>query len=149
TQRALAPAAHDFGPTGVLPRLEAARSRVEDRFLNAGSALAETLEIVGGLIEALAELGGALDGEAVDGTTRDLLAAAGRLSALPALQAARRESLEKVQGGGARLRAHVEDMRQTLKYLRVFALNIKITSAGAGEFKGFAEEMLARLEFGI
>jgi hypothetical protein len=46
------------------------------------------------------------------------------------------------------LRAHVTDMQETMRYLRTFAVTVKITGAGITEFAGFAEEILERIHSG-
>jgi hypothetical protein len=135
----------------VFRQLETARSQVEDRFQRAGTILAEVLDVVSRLVVSLTELTDTMESEAVEATTRDLLAATDELSTIPETQSQRRATLEKVHAASGSLRRHIDDMRQTLRYLQVFALNIKITSAGlgAGEFKDFAEEMFERIEFGV
>ncbi len=44
-----------------------------------------------------------------------------------------------------RLVAEMEAMSTSLRYMRVFSVNLKIAAAGAPEFAGFADEMLDNL----
>jgi hypothetical protein len=46
------------------------------------------------------------------------------------------------------LEADIERLRTTLRYLRAFVLHLKITSAEADEFEGFADELMERVNAG-
>lgn len=137
---------------GLSDRLEGARALIESRFSDAGGRLAGSLEMVGGLIQSLDQLGEVLNPEAVARTTRDLLDTAEGLTVLPDAQKGRMGQLEQLGAAGAALSAHIDEMRQTLRYLRAFAMNVKITAGGvvgaADEFSGFAERMCEQLDFG-
>ncbi len=49
----------------------------------------------------------------------------------------------------ARIESDLSDVHETLRYLRTFAVSIKISGAGIDEFSGFADEMLERIKAGI
>lgn len=144
------------GSTGegarVAQRLEAARQVVESRFLEAGDVLSRAVEGVGALIAGLDSMRGNLDADTVTNTTADLARAAESLKSLPDSLGARRERVTELVKFGDRLGACIEEMRQHLAYLRVFAINIKITSGGiaaAGpEFAIFAQEIYDCIEMG-
>ena len=136
----------------IANRLEAARALIEARFSDAGGRLAGSLDMVSRLIESLDQLGAALNAESVSRTTQDLLATAEGLTALPEAQRGRVSRLMRLRDAGGALAAHIDEMRQTLRYLRAFALNVKITAgatiSASDEFAGFAERMCGQLDFG-
>lgn len=137
-------------PVGA--RLESARRVVEGRFLRAGEVLGQAVEGVGVLIASLDKLTKTLDPATVNATTSELNAAAATLFDLPQQHAARRQVIQKIRDRGDALAACIEDMRRNLAYLRVFAINIKITAGGiaaAGtEFGMFSQEIYDRIELG-
>lgn len=136
----------------ISDHLESARAQIEVRFSDAGGRLANSLEMVGGLIDSLDHIGLALNAEAVSGTTKDLLSTAEGLTALPQAQHIRIERMNQLRQAGAALASHIDEMRQTLRYLRAFAMNVKITAGtivtGSDEFGGFAEQMCSQLDVG-
>jgi hypothetical protein len=133
-------------------RLDAARRAVEGRFLQAGEVLAQAVEGVGRLIGSLDQLTRTVDPATVDATVAELNAAAASLLILPGQHAGRREVIKRLGEAGAGLTACIDDMRRNLAYLRVFAINIKITAGGisaAGhEFGLFAQEICDRIALG-
>jgi hypothetical protein len=136
----------------AMHRLELARGVVEKRFLAAGEVLALAVGGVGQLIGSLDSLAGALDPQTVEAMRAELNSAAQSLFDLRERLEARRlktRGLSRLVDG---LRSGIEDMRRDLAYLRVFSINIKVTSAGipgAGEdFALFAQEISDRIESG-
>ncbi len=138
--------------SAVSDRLEAARALIETRFSDAGGRLAGSLDMVSRLIESLDHLGAALNADSVSRTTQDLLVTAEGLTVLPQAQQGRVERLARLRQAGGALAAHIDTMRQTLRYLRAFALNVKITAgatiSASDEFAGFAERMCGQLDVG-
>lgn len=138
--------------SAISDQLESAREQIEARFADAGGRLAGSLDMVGRLIDSLDHLGSALNADAVSGTTRDLLSTADGLTALPGAQHGRIERMRRLRETGEILASHIDEMRQTLRYLRAFAMNVKITAcaigAGSDEFSGFAEQMCSQLDVG-
>jgi hypothetical protein len=136
----------------ITGRLDAARLAVEGRFLEAGEVLGQAVEGVGRLIASLDSLTKTLDPETVKATTAELKAAAASLLTLPDRHAGRREILERMAGLGDDLAGGIGEMRRNLAYLRVFAINIKITAAGVAaagtEFGMFAQEICDCIELG-
>ncbi len=136
----------------ISQRLESARQVVEGRFLEAGDVLSRAVEGVSALIAGLDSMRGNLDAETVSSTAADLARAAESLKSLPDSLGARRERVSELVKFGDNLGACIEEMRQHLAYLRVFAINIKITSGGiaaAGpEFAIFAQEIYDCIDLG-
>jgi hypothetical protein len=141
-----------IGAMSIVGQLEAARALIESRFSDAGEKLAGSLEMVGRLIESLDRLGITLNAESVSDTTQDLLSTAQGLNALPDAQQGRVSYFADLQTASAALEANIGGMRTTLRYLRAFALNVKITAGStmrsADEFAGFAEGMRTQLDLG-
>lgn len=133
-------------------RLEAARQAVEGRFLEAGDVLGRAVEGVSALIAALDQMRDNLDADTVTTTTAELAKAAETLKSLPDSLDARRDRVGELVRFGDGLANCIAEMRQHLAYLRVFAINIKITSGGivaAGpEFAIFAQEIYDCIEMG-
>jgi hypothetical protein len=136
----------------ISAELEAVRRLIEERFAHAGMTLEQALEVVGALIGSLGRLASLIDGGAVEATTASLLQTADQLNDLPETHAERRSQLTQLEEFSSLLRRQVGEMRVTLKYLRVFALNVKVTAAGsslsANLFDGFADDMSSRIDLG-
>jgi hypothetical protein len=128
--------------------LEAARTEVEKRFLDGGAVLLSVMEVLNQLLSSLDRLTKALDSDGASDTTADLLQTVSGLSDLPGLEAKRQENFAVLAEAGTTLHAHVADMQETMRYLRTFAVTVKITGAGIAEFAGFAEEILERIHSG-
>lgn len=133
-------------------RLEAARRAVEGRFLEVGDVLSRAVEGVGALIASLDRMRDNLNAETVTATSAELAEAAETLKSLPDSLDLRRGRVGELVKVGDGLAGCIEEMRQHLAYLRVFAINIKITSGGivaAGpEFAIFAQEIYDCIELG-
>lgn len=139
-------------PSEISARLESARLAIEGRFLEAGDVLSRAVDGVGALIASLDRMGANLNAETVTTTTGELAQAAQTLLSLPESLDARRARVGNLVKAGDGLASCIEEMRQHLAYLRVFAINIKITSGGilaAGpEFAIFAQEIYDCIELG-
>jgi hypothetical protein len=140
------------GGARIGARLEAARQVVETRFLEAGDVLSRAVDGVGALIAGLDAIRANLDAETVTATTGELAQAAETLKSLPQSLDARRGRVGELVRISDGLAGRIAEMRQHLAYLRVFAINIKITSGGiaaAGpEFAIFAQEIYDCIEMG-
>lgn len=136
----------------IVERLEAAREVIENRFLEAGEVLSRAVEGVGVLIRGLDAMRENLDADTVASTTGDLTRAADSLRLLPVGLEQRRERISKLVNFSDGLCGCIDEMRQHLAYLRVFAINIKITSGGisaaGAEFSIFAQEISDCIELG-
>lgn len=134
--------------TGLSAELENARSRIETRFLEGGTVLLTVLDTVSKMIDTLDAMMGQLSGEAADRTRDDLARIMKRLTELPRLEENRQRSLARIGEIERDLANEVGRMRETLRYLRTFAVTAKITGAGISEFAGFAEEIIERIRYG-
>jgi hypothetical protein len=148
---------HSEFPTAVLPAcdptaLAAARSVIEDKFLDLGKVLESAVDVVGGQIGALDELSAFLGADAIGEAHASLAAAAEKLNGLADGRGGGRDRFTALADASRELRAHIEAMQQALRYLHVFAVNIKVTAGGVPGayevFEDFAHEVLTAIEMG-
>jgi hypothetical protein len=136
----------------VLSHLEQARGAIEGRFLEVSDVLSRIVDGANVLIDSLDRTRDRLTGDTVRAATNQLTDASMRLRSLPESLRERRDRIGDLMRAGGDLTVHIEDMRQHLAYLRVFGVNIKITSGGiaaAGpEFAIFAQEICDCIELG-
>ncbi|MCW5709515.1 chemotaxis protein [Shinella sp.] len=132
----------------LVSRLEGARSRIEQRFLDGGVVLLSVLDVLNRLVASLENLSGSLGDEVAEATIGRLIATVDQLTALPGIEEQRQQRLAHVAVTEKTLGAHIADMQETLRYLRTFATTAKITGAAIPDFAGFAEEILERIQFG-
>lgn len=132
----------------VTDRLEAARSRLEERFLAGGDVLCRALETIGDMIGAVDGVTSSLGEDTVEATVADLNQTGTHLLALPGQHGARLSELVALGGAGGALKGDVDTLLETLRYLRTFAVTVKITGAGTAAFASFADEMLDRIQSG-
>ncbi|ANK93125.1 MULTISPECIES: chemotaxis protein [Rhizobium] len=128
--------------------LESARCQVEERFLEGGSVLLSVMDVLNRLLNSLESVAKALDDNEASDTSADLRATVESLTALPVTEENRQQALISLAQTGRELRKHVADMQETMRYLRTFAVTVKITGAGLAEFAGFAQEILERIYSG-
>lgn len=129
-------------------KLATAHSRLEKSFLEGGAVLVSVVEIINGLVESLDLLTGVLDGKTTTETVKSLRRTVSDLALLPERAIARQTSFNQILNLCASTSAHVEEMRETIRYLRTFAITVKITGAGLDEFSGFADEIRERIQSG-
>ncbi|HBF31715.1 chemotaxis protein, partial [Rhizobium sp.] len=129
-------------------KLATAHSRLEKSFLEGGAVLVSVVEIINGLVESLDALTGVLDGKTTAETVKGLRRTVSDLALLPEQAIARQTSFNQILDLCASTSAHVEEMRETIRYLRTFAITVKITGAGLDEFSGFADEIRERIQSG-
>lgn len=138
--------------SGLAIRLAAARGVIEGKFLDLGVTLEKSVDVVGGLVGSLDQLTNLFNAEAVDTATEKLSAAAAELSGLAGSRTGLRNRCHGLAATSRLLGAHIADMQQALRYLRVFAVNIKVTAGtvpGAFVlFEDFAEEIYAAINEG-
>ncbi|MGO6707829.1 chemotaxis protein [Rhizobium johnstonii] len=128
--------------------LESARSQVEERFLEGGTVLLSVMDVLNRLLNSLESVTTTLDNKEASDTSADLRATVESLMALPVTEENRQQALVSLAHTGRELRKHVADMQETMRYLRTFAVTVKITGAGLAEFAGFAQEILERIYSG-
>jgi hypothetical protein len=129
-------------------KLSAAHSKLEKKFLEGGAVLVAIMDILKRLIGSLDNLTGALDGRTTTETIERIRATARELASLPEFELARQQGFEKLAGLCKAMQGSVEDMRDTMRYLKTFAVTVKITGAGLAEFAGFADEIRERIQSG-
>ncbi|MCQ4631804.1 chemotaxis protein [Shinella sp. CPCC 100929] len=134
--------------TELVSRLEGARSRIEQRFLDGGVVLLNVLDVLNRLVASLENLSGSLGDEAAEATIGQLVATVDQLTALPGIEEMRQQRLGNVAVTEKSLGGYIADMQETLRYLRTFATTAKITGAAIPDFSGFAEEILERIQYG-
>lgn len=136
----------------IIADLEQSRCQIEGKFSRAGAVLESAVTSIGEQLEFLSQLNGLLDPSSIREAALELTTTAAELRKLPALLAVRGNQLRDLKRKGEALLTHVEEMRSLLKYLLVFALNVKITAADnevdALQFDIFAQEMRNRIENG-
>lgn len=121
-------------------------SNLDARFVEAGTALARTYEIVEKLVSSLERVTHALDREGTNAAIENMRGTADRLMRLPDVQAGREKALGAIQQAGNALKAQIAQVNRTLRFLRICGLNIKVAAAGMGEFSDFSDGMFARLD---
>lgn len=132
----------------VSQTLETARSQVEERFLEGGTVLLSVMDVLNRLLNSLDNITKALDNSESANADADLRATVASLTSLPLTEQARQDALAVLAHTGKDLHKHVTDMQETMRYLRTFAVTVKITGAGLPEFAGFAQEILERIYSG-
>jgi len=134
--------------TEVSRTLETARSQVEERFLEGGTVLLSVMDVLNRLLNSLDNITKALDNNDSSNADADLRATVESLTALPVTEQARQAALAVLAETGSGLHKHIAEMQETMRYLRTFAVTVKITGAGLPEFAGFAQEILERIYSG-
>lgn len=134
------------GPDALRAALAELAGGIDTRFVAAGTALSQTYTVVEQLVAALERVTNALDSEGAVVAIDDMRATADRLIHLPGLQDARATALRDVQAVSTELRDVIDQVHRTLSFLRICGMNIKVASAGMGEFGNFADGMFAKLE---
>jgi methyl-accepting chemotaxis protein len=129
-------------------KLAVAHGKLEKKFLEGGAVLIAISDILKRLIASLDALTGVLDADASNATMERILSTAKELAELPTLEHARLKGFEKLKTACQKMQSNVEDMRETMRYLRTFAITVKITGAGIAEFAGFADEIRERIQSG-
>jgi hypothetical protein len=130
---------------GALGQLENVRGAIESRFTGAGEILATAYGLAEEMVGSLNQIVTILDEEKSRPALDALCATAEELLALPDAQAEQMIAISALADQSKRLAADIEAMSIALRYMRVFSVNLKIAAAGAPEFAGFADEMLANL----
>ncbi len=116
--------------------------------MDGGAALLSILDVLNKLINSLDQLTGSLDESTANATMAELKSTVDSLSQLTKFEAGRQSGFEEIAKTERKLQPHIEEMQETLRYLRTFAVTAKITGAGIADFAGFAEEILERIQEG-
>ncbi len=134
--------------TNLVQKLEVARSRIEQRFLEGGAVLLSVLDVLNKLSGNLEQVTTSLDENTARATIGRLIETVEQLSTLPSLEKGRQARLASMGEKERSLGVHIAAMQETLRYLRTFATTAKITGAGIPDFASFVEEIIDRIQFG-
>ncbi len=125
----------------VSDQLEAARSQIEERFVEGGKALMAAYDIVARLLAAIDGVTGALDDNACDKAAARLTATLKGLSDLADTEAAAGQRLASVLEDSEAIAPRIRDMQRSLRYLNTCAMETRIAGAGVSEFAQFADDV--------
>jgi hypothetical protein len=128
--------------------LDTAHRRIEERFTQGAVALTAIMDVLGQLIGSMDRLTGALDGETATAAMASIQKTVTDLAGLPEKETARGARFGEIVTLCQRLQSEVEAMREIMRYLRTFAVTMKITGAQISEFSNFAEEIRERIQEG-
>lgn len=120
-------------------------SGLDARFMQAGTALATSVEAIDRIASALTAVGTTLNDESADDSVKTLLAVATRLSDLPRQCEARGKNFKAAQQSTVKLRESVGDVLDTLRVLRIYGINVKIAASGADEFVAFIDTISGQI----
>lgn len=121
---------------------------MDARFVRAGSTLSTAIETIDRIIHSIEGVTGALDESVAGIAVSSLKSVAGQLDALPVVQTGREADMARIGAASRVLRDHVMDMRQALRVLHIYGMNIKIAASGEAAFVGFVNDMGQRLATG-
>lgn len=125
----------------VSDQLEAARSQIEERFVEGGKALMAAYDIVARLLTAIEGVTGALDDHACDEAAARLTATLKGLANLVETEAAAGQRLASVLVDSEAITPRIRDMQRSLRYLNTCAMETRIAGAGVTEFAQFADDV--------
>jgi len=126
----------------VSGELEAARSQIEERFVEGGKALMAAHDIVTRLMETIAGITGALDDKACDDAAMRLTATLTGLADLVRAEAAAGHRLKTILAEGEAISPRIQDMQRSLRYLSICAMETRVAGAGVPEFIQFADDVV-------
>lgn len=121
---------------------------MDAHFVRAGTTLATAIDTIDRIIAAIDGVAGALDGSVAGIAVANLKEVAAELHRLPQVQQDRDADMVRVSSASRMLRDHIMDMRQALRVLHIYGLNIKIAASGEAAFVGFVDSMGHRLVVG-
>lgn len=121
---------------------------MDARFVRAGTTLATAIDTIDRIITSIDGVTGALDESVAGIAVTSLKDVAAQLDALPEVQSAREADMARIGTASRVLRDHVMDMRQALRVLHIYGMNIKIAASGETAFVGFVNDMGQRLAAG-
>lgn len=121
---------------------------MDARFVRAGTTLATAIDTIDRIIASIEGVTGALDESVAGIAVTSLKDVAAQLDALPEVQVEREADMARIGTASRVLRDHVMDMRQALRVLHIYGMNIKIAASGEAAFVGFVNDMGQRLAAG-
>lgn len=130
----------------VQDALVALAAGLDARFVHAGETLAAMLGTIDHLISALEGVVGAMGPDEAGAAVSHLTEVAQGLSRLPDLGAVRERELGDVRRATTGLQGSIVAIRDILRVLRIFAVNIRIAAADDPIFDDLAEHIFNRLD---
>lgn len=121
---------------------------MDARFVRAGTTLATAIDTIERIITSIEGVTSSLDESVAGIAVTSLKEVAAQLDALPVVQAEREADMARIGTASRVLRDHVMDMRQALRVLHIYGMNIKIAASGEAAFVGFVNDMGQRLAAG-
>lgn len=125
----------------IARQLEAARSQIEERFVEGGQALMAAHDLIAELLAAIDGVAGALDGSSCEIATQRLTATLNGLAELAKAEGAARSRLVHLLDDGVGITPRIDDMQRSLNYLNTCAMETRIAGAGVPEFVQFADDV--------
>ena len=129
-------------------KLMAAHAKIEKKFLEGGAVLVSVMDILGNLTGILDGMTGTLDGKTAKNNVDGLRKTIDDLAQLPKTEERRQAGFKSLADMCASTGEHIDDIHETIRYLKTFAITVKITGAGLAEFAGFADEIRERIQSG-
>tara|TARA_R110002020_G_scaffold993_5_gene4920 strand:+ start:4703 stop:6424 length:1722 start_codon:yes stop_codon:yes gene_type:complete len=134
--------------SGLELHLDAAHTRIEKAFLDGGDVLVSVMDILDRLVQRLDHLIETFDGQTATTTIEGLKGTISLLSDLPDLQSSQQSAFAVIGADCSSTVKHVADMREIIRYLRIFAITMKVTGAGLEGFTEFSDEIRERIQSG-
>lgn len=110
--------------------------------------LVSVMDILNQLITILDRMTGSMDGDTADAAMANMQKTIEDMVRLPETEQLRQAAFVEMSSLCKSANGHVDDIRETIRYLKTFAVTVKITGAGIAEFSSFAEEIRERIHFG-
>lgn len=129
-------------------RLSDAHAVIERTFLDGGEVLVSVMDIVTELIGILDGMAGTMDGGTAENAIAGLHRTMGNLARLPETEGKRQLGFGGLAALCSSAEGDVEEIREIFRYLKTFAVTVKITGASLTEFAAFAEEIRQRINSG-
>lgn len=129
-------------------KLSAAHAKIEKKFLDGGAVLVSVMEILGNLVGILDAMTGTIDGKMAQSTLEGLRQTINDLAQLPKTEEQRQAAFNALAEMCSSTGEHIDEIHETIRYLKTFAITVKITGAGLAEFAGFADEIRERIQSG-
>lgn len=129
-------------------RLTSAHAKIEKTFLEGGEVLVSVMDLVNGLISILDKMTKSLNEEKSSATMDVLTHSIGELAKLPETEEVRQSGFETLSNMCSSTTGHIAEISETIRYLKTFAITVKIAGAGLSELTGFADEIRERIQHG-
>lgn len=136
------------GLSDLRGELGAVLSSIDTQFDKASTALASSVDAIGGIVAALGEAAGVFEGGVGASAVSDLTRAATALLAVRDHVDQRSAEIATIEQATKALREAASNVMRCIQVLDVYGMNVKITAAGLPHFMDFADGMRAKLHEG-